>query len=543
MVCFEQLLPFLVALSTGAHTPPTPKGPNVLLIVIDDQRPWFGAYNASWMHTPNVDAFAKTAAVFDRAYVQQAICGPTRTSFLTGRRPDSTRTYCMDAYWRVAAGNFTTLPQHFKEHGYQTRSIGKVFHPIGKMREAGHPDDMPYSWSEDPWHPSAHKDKNSKTCHRDGKLFADMVCPVDPAEEPKGTLPDIQSAEFAVESLGELAKRSHPWFLAVGFHKPHIPLKMPRSFFDLYPEGSVPAPSDPTIPEKMPPVAWEPWTDVKGRDDVVEFNLGLRDLMPANFTLLMRRAYAAATTYTDAQIGKVLDALEQSGQKENTIVVLLGDHGWQIGERGEFAKYAACETATHIPFIFRAPGVRPRHISSMAEAVSLFPTLADLARIPVPPVCPDGEAGDRTQLCVEAASLGPVLREETQEVAPELQAAFSQYPRPSDEPQEDSDCCGSDNAKVMGYSIRTISPNARYTEWVGFASQFEKNGTLTRAANWNDVHARELYLHDADPGEDENLAEDTAQANLVAKLSARLRDGWRSAMPTGYTLERTSLIV
>ena len=202
-------------MDVGATGPPH----NVLLFVVDDLRPWIGVYNESWMSTPHIDELASGGTVFSSAYANQAVCGPSRISFLTGRRPDSTRLYDFGSYWRQAAGNFSTLPEWFRAHGFHTASVGKVFHPISAMKKAGHTDDMPYSWSVPPYHPPSHTFKNAPVCNNtdtdprvpdDGHLHSNLVCPLDcngtscPAQ-PDGALPDMQTAEEAARLLaGEL---------------------------------------------------------------------------------------------------------------------------------------------------------------------------------------------------------------------------------------------------------------------------------------------------------------------------------------------------
>ncbi|MGH0181175.1 UNVERIFIED_CONTAM: hypothetical protein FKN15_006157 [Acipenser sinensis] len=199
---------------------------NVLLIVADDLRPSLGCFGDKVVKSPNIDQLASKSNVFHNAFVQQAVCAPSRTSFLTGRRPDTTRLYDFGSYWREHAGNYTTLPQHFKSSGYITMSVGKVFHP---GIASNHSDDYPYSWSTPPYHPSSYEYEKKKVCKgKDGKLHANLLCPVDVSEMPEGTLPDMQSTEEAVRLLKAVKDESHPFFLAVGYHKPHIPFRYPQ---------------------------------------------------------------------------------------------------------------------------------------------------------------------------------------------------------------------------------------------------------------------------------------------------------------------------
>lgn len=331
---------------------------NVLFIVVDDLRPTLGCYGDNVMHTKNIDNLASKSVLFEEAYVQQAVCGPSRISFLTSRRPDTTRLYDFFSYWRVHAGNYTTLPQHFKEHGYITQSVGKVFHP---GRASNFSDDSPYSWTNKPYHPSTVKYKMAKVCpNKDGTLGMNIVCPVEVDKMPEKTLPDLQSAAFAVSFLNNISKTNEikPFFLAVGFHKPHVPLKYPKEYLDLYPLSKIHLAPHHHLPLRLPLVAWNPWNDVRSRDDVIALNVSFPfGPLPEHFQLLMRQSYYAATSYMDAQVGKVLAALEENGFANNTIISFVGDHGWSLGEHQEWSKFSLFRAATRVPLLISIPGV------------------------------------------------------------------------------------------------------------------------------------------------------------------------------------------
>ncbi|KAH9507789.1 hypothetical protein Btru_052863 [Bulinus truncatus] len=335
---------------------PSSSPKNVLFVVVDDLRPALGCYGESVMKTLNVDNLARKSILFEQAYVQQAICGPSRVSFLTSRRPDTTRMYDFYSYWRVHAGNFTSLPQHFKENGYITQSVGKVFHPD---LASNYSDDSPYSWTNIPYHPSTEKYKMAKVCpNQDGTLGMNIVCPVDVDRMPEGTLPDIQIADFAVEFLKNMSKTEQPFFLGVGFHKPHIPLKYPKEFLNLYPLSEIGLAQNNTYPSRLPLVAWNPWTDLRERDDVQRLNISFPfGPVPNDYQLLIRQSYYAATSYMDYQLGRVLSALEENGFAENTIVTFIGDHGWSLGEHQEWSKYSLFGVAARVPFIMYIPGM------------------------------------------------------------------------------------------------------------------------------------------------------------------------------------------
>uniref|UniRef100_A0ABI7VS26 Iduronate 2-sulfatase n=1 Tax=Felis catus TaxID=9685 RepID=A0ABI7VS26_FELCA len=246
---------------------------NVLLIIVDDLRPSLGCYGDKAIRSPNIDQLASRSLLFQNAFAQQAVCAPSRVSFLTGRRPDTTRLYDFNSYWRIHAGNFSTIPQYFKENGYVTMSVGKVFHP---GISSNYSDDSPYSWSFPPYHPSSEKYENTKTCRGpDGQLHANLLCPVDVADVPEGTLPDKQSTEQAIRLLEKMKTSASPFFLAVGYHKPHIPFRYPKEFQKLYPLENITLAPDPQVPAGLPPVAYNPWMDIRQREDVQALNLSV----------------------------------------------------------------------------------------------------------------------------------------------------------------------------------------------------------------------------------------------------------------------------
>lgn len=353
----QQIIILLCSIVSGAVC--NPGHPNVLLIIIDDLRPALGCYGDTLAITPNIDSLAHHGAIFTRAFAQQALCGPSRTSFLTSRRPDTTKLYDVHYYWRKHAGNFTTLPQYFKEHGYHTVSAGKIFHP-GIV--SNHSDDQPYSWSEAAYHPPTHAHKQDPVCMgSDGALHTNIYCPVEVEKQPGGSLPDIETTEFAITWLKQWAAQEKtkpmntskkPFFLAVGYHKPHIPLKFPLQFLDLYPIASIPLASNDRRPHGLPNVAWNPWNDLRYREDIAALNVSFPyGPLPDFYARYIRQGYYAATTYTDSLIGDLLSTV--NALYPDTIVALIGDHGWSLGEHQEWSKFSNFEVATRVPFIIR----------------------------------------------------------------------------------------------------------------------------------------------------------------------------------------------
>ena len=530
----------------------TQKRLNVLFLVIDDLRTSLGSYEYPQVHSPNIDQLAASSVQFENAHAQQAVCGPSRISFLTSRRPDTTRLYDFKSYWRTHAGNFTSLPQHFKENGYFTYSIGKVFH-AGKA--SGKTDDYPYSWSKPAYHPSSEQYKMEKVCpSADGSLGMNLLCPVDVPTQPEGTLPDIQSADHAVEFLKNMSTTpsEQPFFLGVGFHKPHIPLKFPAEYLDIYPLSDIDIAPNSYMPVRMPLVAYNPWTDIRRRDDMKLLNMSFPfGPVPHETQRQIRQHYYAATTYMDAMVGKVLNQLEESGLANNTVVLFVSDHGWSMGEHGEWSKYENFDITTKVPLLLHVPGItdqlhhhhrsekfkfknvfqrrstlssKVRHKSrNLVELVDIFPTLAEVCGLSIPPTCPPHPFN--VEFCTEGASFAKhlynVVDKNKFKDTPTKTAVFSQYPRPSLFPQSNSDLPDLADIKIMGYTMRTH--HHRYTEWVQF-------DPTTFKANFSQVYAKELYLHEGDPLEMVNVAEDSLYDKLIKSLSKRLVAGWREAL-------------
>ncbi|XP_050303881.1 iduronate 2-sulfatase [Anthonomus grandis grandis] len=493
--------------------------PNVLFIILDDLRPALQVYGDTTSYSPNINSLAKKSFVFQQAYAQQALCAPSRNSLLTSRRPDTLHLYDFYSYWRDAVGNFTTLPQHFKEHGYQTYSIGKVFHP---GISSNFSDDQPYSWTRSPYHPKTEQFKNAKVCtNSDGTLGKNLICPVVTEFQPLGTLPDIESTNEAVKFLQATKTNTQPYFLAVGFHKPHIPFKFPERYLDYHPLSNISLPSNRVRPSLLPDVAWNPWIDIRERDDVKKLNIPFPyGPIPDDLNKRIIQAYYASVTYVDDLIGKVL----QNADFTNTIVVVTSDHGWSLGQHGEFSKYSNFEEATRVPLIIHVPNLSEKRINvdSLTELVDIFPTLVDLTRVSEPLLrCPKSAI---LNVCTEGKSLLPVMLGslEMHKKVQGKSAIFTQHPRPGARPtlNPNSDKPHLRDIQIMGYSIKTNV--YRYSEWVGFDNENFR-------ANWTKIYGRELYNHQIDPQENLNLEDRADLQPIIKKLRKRLILGWRKS--------------
>lgn len=491
---------------------------------------------------------------------QQALCAPSRNSLLTSRRPDTLHLYDFYNYWRDTTGNFTTLPQYFKAHGYDTYAIGKIFHP---GRSSNFSDDFPYSWTNRTFHPSSEAYMNAAVCY-DASMtpHRNLNCPVDVMTQPEGTLPDIQSVRETKRILSLQTQR--PFFVAVGLHKPHIPFRFPSKYLAFHENlRKFDGVDFETLPSEMPTVAFNPYNDIRNRDDVRRTNISYPfGPIAKHFGWKIRQGYYASVTYIDDLIGQILDGINMT----NTIVVLTGDHGWSLGEHGEWAKYSNYEVAVRVPLLIYSPLLnkqnRTRYVSTIVELLDLFPTLVDLASLPSIEKCRKSFT-HHNLACTEGKSLfnhfvrtaadnGDDHRSEN-EKQQNYEYAISQYPRPGTFPTKhpDSDRPRLQQIRIMGYSLRTN--NYRYTIWIGFNRKTFKRCKYTTAPRfifpierqqieitkfifflytritvWSRIHGEELYDHTIDPHELINLATrdrfDKLKLHLMNKLKEKLGD-------------------
>ena len=493
--------------------PCTGKPKNVLFLASDDMRPQLGAYYGKnfptpvhpKMHTPNLDNLAAKSLLLRRAHTHVAVCAPSRTAILTGRRPDTTHIYDRSYYFRDVGGNFSTIPQYFKENGYQSIGMGKIFHP---GYEASHNDD-PISWTVPYWHAPA--EANDSFWANFGHDHSHYAVP-DSMMKEHGLLSDIQLADKAVETIKHLGskKSDQPFFLAVGFHKPHLPFMAPDKYFDYYPEDSIRMPANYYAPVNMPDIAWCNYMEMEmvGYSDLKSYKLtgNINETMPPSLVKSLRRAYYAATTFTDDMIGRVLRQLNASGLAGDTVVSFFGDHGWALGENGEWTKHTNFEVSTHAPMMVHVPGVTDAGIQTdaLSEFVDLFPTLAEAAGLPTIPLCK--EDSSKTKVCSEGLSMMPLVKEPARAWK---KAVFSQFRR--------------NHGDVMGYSVRT--DRYRYNEWPAFEQEPKYK------PNWDKLFGIELYDHKTDPEENVNRANDHEYKDIAKELRTLLRKGWRAALP------------
>lgn len=401
---------------------------------------------------------------------QQALCAPSRNSMLTSRRPDTLHLYDFYSYWRNLVGNFTTMPQYFKENDYNTYSIGKVFHP---GTSSNFNDDFPFSWSNKSYHPSTERFMNEAVCFDKKKqtMQKNIICPVNVKSQPQKSLPDIQSINKAKQILSSYHD-DKPFFLAVGLHKPHIPLRFPSKYLRYHSIDKFQTNNFNYVPYKLPTVAFNPYTDIRRRDDFKRLNVSFPfGPIQKQFAWHFRQAYYAAVTYIDALIGNLLKSVNFS----NTIIILTGDHGYSLGEHAEWAKYTNYEIGLRVPLIIYSPDYKYENvhkINTLSEMIDIFPTIVDLASLPSLQYC--ATSAFKQLACTQGKTLLPYFSTNFNRSNDSKWFAISQCPRPSSFPQTDSDRPRLKNIKIMGYSLRF--ENYRYTIWLEFNSKiFERS--------------------------------------------------------------------
>ncbi|PQO25838.1 iduronate sulfatase [Blastopirellula marina] len=448
--------------------------PNVLFIAVDDLRVQLGCYGDPIAQTPNIDALAARGLLFQRAYCQQALCNPSRASVMTGRYPDSLGIWNLVTHFRETHPDIVTLPERFKMEGYYTQNIGKVFHNYRQNIQ-----NDPQSWSvpaKFAW--GAH----SNDWYVEGEPFEMHQVPKGPAVQkvdvPDEAYLDGRIAKAAVETLQQRANDKQPFFLAVGFWKPHLPFNAPQKYWDQYDVQEIAEQIKDLPGSNAPEIARHDSREVRSYTDIPK-----KGAITHEQNLRLNHGYYAAISFFDTQVGKVLDELKKQGLVENTIVVLWSDHGLHLGEHDLWCKTSNFELDARVPLIISQPSMTNpgKQSNSLVELVDLYPTIVDLC-------------GLAPQSAVEGTSLLPLLENPEKSVR---SSALTQHPRPA---------YYQGMPDVMGYSLR--SNDFRYTEWRDF-----KTGKMTAA---------ELYDHKSDPQEATNVVEKSKYEAVRQKLSEQL---------------------
>ncbi len=440
----------------------SPARPNILFIAVDDLRPQLGCYGFSGIHSPHMDRLASRGTLFERAYCNVPVCGPSRISVLTGIRTSPSQ-------WKCSAlkEDFTTLPAHLGKHGYHAISNGKIFH---------HMRDRESDWSEPPWRSAAiyHGEKDWANYNAydiwQSEESADHVNPkskrgpyCEAADVPDSTYQDGKVADKTISDLGRMKDSGKPFFLACGFWRPHLPFNAPKKYWDLYSRDEIKAAENRYRPADLP-------SPCRTSTEIDRYALTGKRKKTDEFHREARHAYYACVSYVDAQIGKVLKALDDLDLSDNTIIVLWGDHGWNLGEHDFWGKHNTLDNSLHSPLIVVSPDHRKgNRTGRLVEFVDIFPTLCEMTGVPVP--------GD-----LEGKSFVPLMSN------PDLEwkeAVFSRW-------------TGCEAVKTDRYL---------YTEW-------RKDNRITD---------RMLFDHKTDPQENRNIAGDPEARDVVESLSRMLR--------------------
>lgn len=448
-----RLLHALVIILLCSSGAPGAERPNVLFIIADDLRAELGCLGDQHIISPNLDRLAARGRLFERAYCQQAVCNPSRASFMTGLRPDTIGVWDLRTLFRKKFPDHPTLPQLFKQNGYESICIGKSFHNTAGMGDT-------QSWSRPAeFHEGPHWADTiaNKTTPNPSRKNAPVT---EKSARNDDAYWDGEITDRAIATLAE--DHDKPFFLTVGYWRPHLPFVAPAKYWDLYDLRNVTLPATWTAPTDCPDIALHDFREIRGYAKMPKkFPLSVK------FTRHLRHGYFASISYLDAQIGRVLEALDQNGLRKNTIVVFISDHGFHLGEHGLWCKTSCFEYDARVPVIISTPNMKDagQATDSIAELIDIYPTLAALAKL-TPPANLEGK------------SLVPILDDPNASVKA---AAYTQHPRPA---------YYRGNPAVMGVSVAT--KDYRYTEW--------------RDIKTGKPNATEFYDHRNDQSETHNTA-------------------------------------
>lgn len=447
----------LVALSVFAE-----KQPNILFISVDDLRPELGCYGQDYMITPNIDRLAGEGVLFEKAFCNFPVCGASRASLMTGLRPTPTRFTSYKTRADEDVPDIIDLAATFKKAGYRTINNGKIYHH--KMDNAASWDEIFRPGDISPYFNA----ENLRIVTGDAQLDpSPRGPPYEAADEPDESYQGAMVAAKAIKELKRAQETGEPVFITAGFTKPHLPFNCPEKYWDLYPADSIAMPDNYFVPTNAPAEAFHEFNELRKYHGVPDAGP-----VPEEMALNLIRGYRATTTFTDAMIGRIFETMDELKLWDNTIVILWGDHGWQLGEHTLWCKHANFNTSLQTPLIVRAPGKSTQNSPALVEFVDIYPTLCDLVGIEKP-----GH--------LEGTSFVPLLDQPSK---PWKQAVFGRYQN--------------------GDSIRT--QRYLYTEW-------SKNGEMI---------SRMLYDHQVDPNENNNVAGHPEYKGVVKKLSKDLRAGW-----------------
>jgi iduronate 2-sulfatase len=434
--------------------------PNVLFIAVDDLKPLLGCYGNEQVITPNIDKLSQEGTTFTKSYCQWPVCGGSRASLMTGLYPESTGIMDLKTKMRDVNPGLLTLPQYFSQNGYSTAGVGKIFDP----RCVDNKDDL----DKPSWSIPFTKLEHGKLKDKNNKRFADAIDCQD------NELTDGHIAEKGLELLNKLAAKKKPFFLAVGFKKPHLPFISPKKYWDLYQRNDFKVHAFQEIAANATKYNWHNSNEMRGYKEVPK-------VFSEDFQREALHGYFASVSYIDAQVGLLMNRLKKLKLGKNTIIVFWGDHGFHLGDHGIWGKHTNLEQASIVPLIIKVPGKSQNvKVESTAGLIDIFPTLCEAARLPIPDV-------------LQGKSLYPILSGKAKKVREGIVTTFK-------------------SKGALGYSLRT--ERYRYIEWIS------KTGAVV---------GRDLYDYEKDPHEKKNLAAQVEYKELVEKLAQLLRLESKSA--------------
>ena len=507
---------FIIMFMSCDSTQKSQVKPNVLFISIDDLRPSLGVYGDEIVHSPNIDKIASEGITFMEAFSQSAVCAPSRASLMTGVRPDSTRVWHLGDKFREINPAAVTMPQHFSKNGYYTVNLGKIFHNYM-------PDSI--SWDEPDLRPAQYKKK--EWLGRDGETFyidpavhesqaikRDSLLKLRPVRYADGwnTGPAWEAADvhdtmyydgalnkLTMQTLTRIAKMDQPFYMGLGYFRPHLPFTAPKKYWELYDPETIPLAPNADLTAKAPLYTMNSMYELRHYDGfrhIAHPTEGKQFGMDTIRTL--RQGYYASVSYIDALIGELVQHMKDIGIYDNTIIVIWGDHGYKLGDHNSWGKMTNYNIDLKVPIIIRTPDQQNQGVKTEAitELVDLFPTVCELAGVAVPSY-------------MQGTSMVPLMEDPQRDWK---SAAFSQFHR---RPK-----VSADGKRYMGYSINTY--NHHYVEWYTWN---HKKGLRGKKV---DV---ELYDRSADPHEFVNIAAHEDMKGIVAQLSLQLEQGWQEAKP------------
>ena len=510
--------------------------PNILFIAIDDLRPELGCYGSEIAITPHLDSIANDGLLFNRAYCQQAICRPSRASLMTGSRPETTGLFHNYVSLRELQPDILTLPQHLITHGFETAYVGKIFHQGDT--------DEPNSWSfipkkvikgiKKPQVPYRLAENVKLRADNFEKMFAKYgeAARRGLANGPAFEKADVADSAYsdgyntllAIQTLKELAQGHKPFFLAMGYKLPHLNWCAPAKYWDMYEPQEIPIIRDAVAPHDGAAMGLHASFELRVRSNIPKYGPIGEDL-----SRTLKHAYLASTSYVDAQIGLLLDALDDEGIRDNTIIIVWGDHGWHLGDMGVWGKATNYEIATRVPMLIWTPKMKSRGMktNALVELVDIFPTLCDLVDVPKPSH-------------LEGHSFKPLLDQPNRSWK---RAAFSQYPNPALREWAANPLSQGMRETWFGPLIKDVEQKIIGQQGDRWDRElFEKHlmGYTMRTDQfrlvvWKD-HRRpddaplfiELYDHLKDPGETTNVASE--RPKVVATLLEQFNAGWQAAL-------------